>query len=730
MSGYALSILPQHQQLLAASAITREVADQRGYVSVDSRKQLQRYAKGFGNKCPVPGLLIPLRRAGGSVWGYQYRPDAPRVMDGKPRKYETPWQQPGGIDVPVAINGQLGDPSQPLLVTEGSRKADAAVSAGLCCVSVLGVWSWRGTNPVGGKVALPEWHDIALNGRHVVLAFDSDVICKPAVAKALAELANYLRSKGAKVEYLHLPGGDDGKCGLDDYLAAEGADGIWELVKPEPPEVMRTPCTPAKLAHTSTPPPDQPKDVCAPDKVCAHTPPLAGTGDLLAEAVGTVLKLGVTGETRIVKGTFLTAVSQVLPEPVSMVAKGASAGGKSYATRTALRLFPDDDFYQVTAGSQRSLIYTDEEFSHRTIVMFEATALREVAEKRDGDMTAMIVRTLLSEGQLIYDVTERGDDGKMGTRRIIKKGPTNLIVTTTADNLHHENETRLLSLPVDESEEQTRAVMVRTAQRRNQAEPAEPPDLAPWHELFHWLKHHGEHRVYIPYADYLAENAAASVVRMRRDFGVLLGMIEAHAVLHQVTRERDQHGRILATAADYTAAVDILADAFAITSGKRVKDVVRNAVAAVEALGGAQSDVTVAQVAKHLRRERSRASRGLKEAADLGYLTNQETREGRAARYRLGPDELPEDKRALPDTLPDDVGTSTPAQVAQVSPQVTDGCAPVRLCAGGAGGDSEATEHPAGPPDSAPDDGTAELRAQIAHALAGLAEDTHPEPAP
>jgi hypothetical protein len=700
MSGYALSIFSQHQDKLAESAISREVADQRGYVSIDSRKQLQRYAKGFGNKCPVPGLLIPLHRKDGSIWGYQYRPDAPRMMDGKPRKYETPWQQRAGIDIPVAINGKLDDPAVPLFATEGSRKADAAVSAGLVCVSLLGVWSWRGTNPVKGKVALPEWHDIALNGRRVILAFDSDVINKPAVAKALAELANYLGSKGASAEYLHLPDDGDGKTGLDDYLAAHGVDGLWELVRPDPPvllEVMRDSGTPAKPAHTSTPQPDQPKDVCAPDKVCAHTPPLAGGEDLLAEAVGAVLKLGVIGETRIVKGTFLTAVSQVLPEPVSMVAKGASAGGKSYATRTTLQLFPAGDFYQVTAGSQRSLIYTDEEFSHKTIVMFEATALREVAEKRDGDLTAMIVRTLLSEGQLIYDVTERGDDGKMGTRRIVKKGPTNLIVTTTADNLHHENETRLLSLPVDESEEQTRAVMVKTALRRNQAEPAEPPDLAPWHELFHWLKHHGEYRVYIPYAGYLAENAAASVVRMRRDFGVLLGMIEAHAVLHQVTRKRDQHGRILATAADYAAAVEILADAFAITSGKRVKDAVRKAVAAVEALGGAESDVTVAQVAKHLKRERSRASRGLKEAADLGYLTNQETREGRAARYRLGPDEVPEDKRALPETVPDDAAASTPAQVAQVTPQVTDGCAPVRLCAGGAGEDGEAAEDPTEP---------------------------------
>jgi len=46
--------------------------------------------------------------------------------------------------------------------------------------------------------------------------------------------------------------------------------------------------------------------------------------------------------------------------------------------------------------------------------------------------------------------------------------------------------------------------------------------------------------------------------------------------------------------------------------------------------------------------------------------------------------------------------TSTPERVAQVSPQVTDGCALVRLCAGvrGAGDDGEATELPAEPPDA------------------------------
>jgi MarR family protein len=100
-------------------------------------------------------------------------------------------------------------------------------------------------------------------------------------------------------------------------------------------------------------------------------------------------------------------------------------------------------------------------------------------------------------------------------------------------------------------------------------------------------------------------------------------------VLHQASRERDQHGRIVTTAADYEAARGVLAEAFAISSGEMVKESIRNAAGAVEALGGEESDVTVAQVARHLKRDRSRVTRYLKEAADLGYLTNREDKPGR-----------------------------------------------------------------------------------------------------
>jgi Protein of unknown function (DUF3631)/Domain of unknown function (DUF3854) len=239
VSGYGAHIFPLHAALLADSAISPEVARQRRYVSVDVKKRLEEV--GFERyQRTVPGLLIPLRRADGSVWGYQYRHDEPRqTRAGTKVRYDSPKGQRNGIDVPVAIKDMLGDPSVPLLVTEGSRKADSAVTAGLACVSMAGVWGWRGRNAKGGKLAVADWHDIALNGRRVVLAFDSDVTTKRKVQQTLAELAGYLETKDAKVEYLHLPDDGDGKkTGLDDYIEANGADGLWELVRPNLPAVQ------------------------------------------------------------------------------------------------------------------------------------------------------------------------------------------------------------------------------------------------------------------------------------------------------------------------------------------------------------------------------------------------------------------------------------------------------------------------------------------------------------
>ncbi len=228
-------LLPQHQKLIDDSAILPEVAVERGYRSVRTKAELKRL--GFGDtQCNVPALLIPVRNVHRDLAIYQARPDQPRIgKNGKPIKYETPGGSRMVIDVPLRARALVGDPSILLFITEGIRKADAGVSAGLCTIGLLGVWNWRGTNDEGGKAALADWDSIALNGREIYLVFDSDVMQKRQVHQALARLKAYLESRHARVLVIYLsPESDGSKVGLDDYFAAGGtAEGLLKLASPD-----------------------------------------------------------------------------------------------------------------------------------------------------------------------------------------------------------------------------------------------------------------------------------------------------------------------------------------------------------------------------------------------------------------------------------------------------------------------------------------------------------------
>lgn len=94
-------------------------------------------------------------------------------------------------------------------------------------------------------------------------------------------------------------------------------------------------------------------------------------------------------------------------------------------------------------------------------------------------------------------------------------------------------------------------------------------------------------------------------------------------MLHQVNRQRDREGRVVATLADYAVVRDLLADAIAASAEVAVPPSIRETVGAVKALAtpGA-GGVTVTAVSRHLQIDKSSASRRVKSAIDAGYLDN------------------------------------------------------------------------------------------------------------
>ncbi len=197
-----------HWKLLWDRGLRAKEIEARGYYTAYRPEQLAEAGFSLEQARHVPSLVIPSLRPSGQDAPPQMRPDNPRKNDqGKVAKYESPTGCENTIDVPPGVAVEILKVSVPLVITEGPIKADAAVAKGLCCIALKGVWGWRGRNRYGGKTMLPDWEWIALNGRDVLIAFDSDVMTNEKVRGALERLSEALKSRGAKVRYILLPEG-------------------------------------------------------------------------------------------------------------------------------------------------------------------------------------------------------------------------------------------------------------------------------------------------------------------------------------------------------------------------------------------------------------------------------------------------------------------------------------------------------------------------------------------
>src|SRR5215217_3440016 len=366
--------------------------------------------------------------------------------------------------------------------------------------------------------------------------------------------------------------------------------------------------------------------------------------DILGRFAIDLARSGVAGEERIAKLLYLAVTSRLLQRPVSIVLKGPSSGGKSHVVERVLTFFPKSAYYALTAMSERTLAYSEEPIKHRFLVIYEAAGM-------SGEFATYLMRSLLSEGRVRYETVEKTSEG-MKPCLIEREGPTGHIVTTTAVKLHPENETRLLSLTVSDTQAQTQAVMAALADEVGEA----VPDLEVWHALQVWLDSAG-HRVTVPYAKKLAKLVPPVAVRLRRDFGAVLNLIRAHAVLHQASRERDGQGCIVATIEDYGTVRELVAELVSEGIEATVPATVRETVEAVKRLreGSSGEPVTIAELARKLELDRSTVSRRVRSAKDRGYLRDLEDNPRKPSRLVLG-DDLPDDLQILP--KPEDVRAS------------------------------------------------------------------------
>tara|TARA_R110000824_G_scaffold39417_2_gene119253 strand:- start:18 stop:1142 length:1125 start_codon:yes stop_codon:yes gene_type:complete len=315
----------------------------------------------------------------------------------------------------------------------------------------------------------------------------------------------------------------------------------------------------------------------------------------------------------------------------------ASSTGKNAAMDAGKRFFPPTAYEEISAGSERSFIYSKASFEHKILIMSEFDSW-----PTDG-APAAAMRAVITDSRCIYDTVVTSSDGPPEQFRLIKKGPTGLMSSTTG-SLNQQESTRMLQVSLTGSAEQTKLVHKLIAQKA--AGKRTPIDYAEYVAMNRWIaleqKKNGYSEPIIPYAEKLTEllwdkYGFAKQERSRRDLDQVMTCIKAVALMHIKQRELDGEGRIISTPDDYGMASEVLGHVIETTQEEGLSKNTRALVNAIKELESeGMQQISQTDLAKHLDIKKGTASKWCKEAVESGYIVNADAQSGTANEYQLG----------------------------------------------------------------------------------------------
>jgi DNA primase catalytic core len=180
--------------------------------------------------------------------------------------------------------------------------------------------------------------------------------------------------------------------------------------------------------------------------------------DLAGEILRDMDKLGVVREATNKLIGYLVMTSRKMPDPLAMLTLSGSGAGKSLLQDTVLSLCPDEDLIKLTSLTDRALFYKGEDSLRHKVL-----AVEELAGALGADYA---IRNLISAKKLVIESTIKNPlTGKLETQVNTVNGPTAIFETTTNPRTDAETRSRFVVISVDESPEQTRAILA--AQRHS-----------------------------------------------------------------------------------------------------------------------------------------------------------------------------------------------------------------------------------------------------------------------
>ena len=304
-------------------------------------------------------------------------------------------------------------------------------------------------------------------------------------------------------------------------------------------------------------------------------------------------KAGLVGEQRNAIVLFVAAVSRLLPKPLNLFVKGHSSAGKNFLARTVLRFMPPSAVFELSSATAAAWHYAGKNLMHKIVYV------QEMAEHTG---TTHATRLLISEDKLVRMVT-RFKDGKRVTERRVTKGPVACISTSTQEWLQFDDESRRVSIWIDESREQT----ARIARATLSGSPGlSPQELKAWHDVQRLLAARAQVPVELPsWFPGISEHFSTADIRVRRYVPAFLSALNTVCVIRSFRRPETEvleRGKLVVRFSDLAVTALIFEPAF---------------TKSLRAVGGSDAD-TLEAIERILSRNRGKPVSASALSAELG----------------------------------------------------------------------------------------------------------------
>jgi hypothetical protein len=277
---------------------------------------------------------------------------------------------------------------------------------------------------------------------------------------------------------------------------------------------------------------------------------------LLDELDRCLVACGIVGEQHNRLLLFFVAISFKTDQPLHALIQSGSSTGKSHLLKVIERCLPPPFAFPITRLSDKAFYhFNSADVTGKCLFLNDLSGL--------GKEALFGLRELQSERTLIHALPQKSNYGVLQTKTKVIRSHFSSIAATTATQVYLDNSNRSILLHLDDSEQQTQLIIARQNQLFSDTYTQQVADDTT-HFLQNCISLLQPYKVVNPFAPALI--LPSKINYRRRTNFQLLSLIQVVTLFHQMQREKNEAGALIATASDVKIAIDLIVPSLVINS--------------------------------------------------------------------------------------------------------------------------------------------------------------------